>query len=62
MKSPFNGHALQVSKKITRKNFESHPEEYKNYKFNPDLDCERNEYYEIVTNGVEYILIRENNN
>src|SRR5687768_862434 len=58
MKSPFNGHALRVSKKITRKTFENSPQ-YKDYKYNPDLDCDRNEFYEIVTNGTDYILIRE---
>lgn len=58
--SPFNGHNLRLSKKITRKHFES-SDQYKDYKYDPELDCERNEFYEIVTNGTDYILIREKN-
>lgn len=61
MQSPFNGHNLRLSKKITRKYFETHPDQYKNYKYDPELNCEKNEFYEIVTDGADYILIREKN-
>ena len=55
--NPFAGSKVKISKMITRKTYEAN---YKDYKYDPDLDCDRNEYFEIVTNGTDYILVREN--
>jgi len=51
----------QIVKKITRKVFESN-DQYKDYKYVPEAGCDYNEFYQIVYNGIDYILIRENNN
>lgn len=58
MQSPFNGDNTKITKKITRKTFESN-EQYKDYKYLPDEGCDANEYYETRTNGTDFILIRE---
>ena len=61
MKSPLNGDKTQIVKKITRKVFESN-DQYKDYKYVPEAGCDYNEFYQIVYNGIDYILIRENSN
>jgi hypothetical protein len=56
--NPFAGSRIKISKRITRKTYD---EKYKDeYKYDPEMDCETNEFYEIVTNGTDYILVKEN--
>ena len=59
MKSPLNGDKTQIAKKITRKVFES-SDQYKDYKYVPEDGCDFNEHYQIVTNGTDFILVKEN--
>lgn len=60
MISPFNGDNTKIKMKITRKVYESHPEKYGAYLYDPET-CDSNEYYEIRTNGTDFIVIREKN-
>lgn len=59
MKSPLNGDNTRVKMKITRKVYDMHPEKYGEYVYDPDKGCDSNEYFCTVTNGVDFILIRE---
>lgn len=55
--NPFVGSRIKLSKRITRKTYE---EKYKDeYKYDVDKDCDANEFYQIVCNGDDYILIKE---
>ena len=58
MKSPFNGDNTRVKMKITRKTYEMYPEKYGEYVYDPET-CDNNEFYELRTNGIDFILIRE---
>jgi hypothetical protein len=54
--NPLVSSTVDISKKISRKLYnEKYIDEYK---YDPET-CDRNEYYEIVTNGVDFILIKE---
>jgi hypothetical protein len=56
--NPFAGSRVKLSKKITRKTYE---EKYKDeYVYDPERDCDYNEFFTIVTNGTNYILVKEN--
>lgn len=59
MRSPFNGDTTKVTKTITRKTFEAN-ESYKDYKYDPNAGCDFNEWFCTVTNGKDFILIKEN--
>lgn len=60
--NPFSGSEIKISKKITRKTYEAHPDKYGNYVYDADRDCDYNEFYEIRVNPEgEYLLIREKN-
>ena len=57
LSNPFNGNKVKISKKVTRKTFD---ERYaQEYRYDPEKDCDYNDFYMIATNGIDYILIRE---
>jgi hypothetical protein len=59
--NPFAGSKIILSKKVTRKTFESNPDKYGKYVYDAERDCDINEFYEIVINPEgDYLLIREN--
>lgn len=60
MNSPLNGDYTKIKMKITRKTYNMNPDKYGEYVYDPDT-CDFNEFYEIRTNGVDFILIREKN-
>lgn len=58
--NPFNASRVKITKKITRKHYESNPEKYGEYIYDADRDCDFNEAYMITVNPQnEYLLIRE---
>jgi len=58
--NPFVGSKIIISKKISRKTLEANPEKYGAYKYDPDKDCDHNEWFELrVNSNGEYILIKE---
>jgi DNA-directed RNA polymerase specialized sigma24 family protein len=57
--NPLVTSTVKISKKITRKTYETN-EQYKNYKYDPDKNCDFNEYYQIVVGPEgDYILVKE---
>lgn len=59
MTNPFTGSKISITKRIMRKTFDSNQEKYKDFIYDPEKDCDHNEWFTIVTNGTEYILIKE---
>lgn len=58
--NPFNGSRVTISKKITRKWFDTNNEKFADYVYDTERDCDSNEFYEIrVNSNNEYLLIRE---
>jgi DNA-directed RNA polymerase specialized sigma24 family protein len=57
MNNPLRTSTVPILKTITRRTYET-SELYKAFKYDKDT-CDHNEYYEIVTDGKDFILVRE---
>lgn len=51
--SPFNSNPLKIKAKITRKEYELHPEKYEDYEYDIDRNSDFNEFYTQLSHKTE---------